>query len=95
MVFTGLTSSTQLYKSVKFPLDSHVAKPQAQELLHAAEELYFFHRYGEAVEFIRLVFSEKGRPEGLDEDVKTQLRSYEAKCLEKASVAAGKVEDAV
>ncbi|KAL2152635.1 hypothetical protein VTH82DRAFT_5819 [Thermothelomyces myriococcoides] len=35
--------------------DEPLPKPAAQELLHAAEELYFFRRYAEAASFLRRV----------------------------------------
>jgi len=61
------------------------SKPETQELLHAAEELYFFRRYDEAVRFVQRVFSEEeGNGEArLDADTKRLLRYYEAKSKER------------
>ncbi|KAK4033962.1 hypothetical protein C8A01DRAFT_39571 [Parachaetomium inaequale] len=38
-------------------------KPAAQELLHAAEELYFFRRYADAATFLRQVLADLGEDE--------------------------------
>ena len=58
-----------------------VNKPEAQQLLHAVEELYFFRRYNEAVQFLQRVFSEEGKGEVyLDEEVQKLLRHYESRC---------------
>lgn len=65
-----------------------VPKQEAQELLHAVEELYFYRRYDEAVAFVgRVLEGRDGDGDGvallLDGDVRDVLRSYEAKCLVK------------
>ncbi len=56
-------------------------KSEAQQILHAVEELYFFRRYDEAVWFMGRVSD--GLENGLPEDVRDLLRVYEAKCREK------------
>ncbi|KAK0627022.1 hypothetical protein B0T14DRAFT_425051 [Immersiella caudata] len=69
----------EIRSTVTFPVGT--SKPEAQEILHAAEELYFFRRYEEAVKFVERVFSEgdgKGE-ENLDGDTKRLLRHYEWK----------------
>lgn len=58
-----------------------VSKPEAQELLHAVEELYFYRRYEEAAAFVRKVFEGEGGASGLDGEVAEILRGYEKKCL--------------
>jgi hypothetical protein len=78
----------QIWKAVKLPLATDVLKTQAQELLHAVEELYFFRRYGEAVEFIRKLLGEEGNGGRVDAATTELLRHYESKCLEKVKEAA-------
>ncbi|KAL1875927.1 hypothetical protein VTK73DRAFT_9711 [Phialemonium thermophilum] len=73
----------EIFKVVKFPLSEMVSKAEAQELLHAVEELYFFRRYDDAMEFVQLIFSETGRPAGLDDETKELLRYYETRCHQK------------
>lgn len=75
----------QIWKTIRLPLGSSLAKSQVQQVLHAVEELYFFRRYDDAVSFVRSVLSEEGDPEGgLDDEAKELLRYYEVKCMEKA-----------
>jgi hypothetical protein len=47
------------------------------------EELYFFRRYDEAVEFVRKIFSEEGNGSIADGATTDLLKLYESKCLEK------------
>ncbi|KAK0651569.1 hypothetical protein B0T16DRAFT_404188 [Cercophora newfieldiana] len=81
----------EIWSTITFPVGK--TKPEAQELLHAAEELYFFRRYQEAVRFVERVFSEEeGQGEAvLDEDTKKLLRVYEARA--RTRVAASGVVD--
>lgn len=58
-----------------------VDKPEAQELLHAVEELYFYRRFAEALAFVGRVFEGEGGARGLDGEVGEVLRGYETKCL--------------
>lgn len=77
----------QIWKTVSLPLGPSVSKPQAQELLHAVEELYFFRRYGDAAAFIRSVLDEQqGTSNGLDEETRNLLTYYETKCKAKAKL---------
>ncbi|KAK7746304.1 hypothetical protein SLS53_002263 [Cytospora paraplurivora] len=57
-----------------------LTKQEAQELLHAVEELYFYRRYEEAVAFVGRVFEGVGAGEGLERDVRDLLKTYEKKC---------------
>lgn len=50
-----------------------------QELLHAVEELYFFRRYTEAIDFTAQVLQGESRA-ALDSDSVQLLEKYEAKC---------------
>lgn len=46
--------------------------------MHAVEELYYFKRFREGVDFVRKVLDHS--VDGLDEDTKTTLEYYAAKC---------------
>ncbi|ORY68996.1 uncharacterized protein BCR38DRAFT_425008 [Pseudomassariella vexata] len=82
----------EIWKTVELPLDgdgAKIAKPQAQALLHAVEELYFFRRYEEAAKFVGRVLGgdgKSGSDDGLDEDTRKLLRHYETKCAEKVRI---------
>lgn len=79
-----LTFYEQIWKSVQVPLGQRkLSKQEAQEVLHAVEELYFYRRFGEAVTFIGRVFEGEGGAAGLEGDVKDLLRLYESKCMRK------------
>ena len=64
--------------------NAKASKPETQEILHAVEELYFFKRYDEAVEFVEGVL--KSGQGWLDEEMRTLLRYYEGRCRAKAAV---------
>ncbi len=73
---------------IKVPLVPPLHKLEAQDIVHAVEELYFFARYDEAVRFTRKVLDEQ-RDEGtggLDQETRDLLRVYEARCLDKIGV---------
>ncbi|KAI0885880.1 uncharacterized protein GGS22DRAFT_162199 [Annulohypoxylon maeteangense] len=81
----------EIWKTIKLPLGSErVPKPEAQALLHAVEELYFFRRYDEGAQFVKTALgksgddSNEGMAPGLDDDTMKLLRYYERKCDEKA-----------
>lgn len=64
-----------------------MSKPEAQDLAHAVEELYFLRRFDEAVAFIERVMA-PGTGEGetrLDAGTKQLLRRYEGRCRERLS----------
>ncbi|KAK4451867.1 hypothetical protein QBC34DRAFT_399766 [Podospora aff. communis PSN243] len=73
----------EIWSTITFPIGT--SKPEAQEVLHAAEELYFFRRYEEAVRFVERVFSgSDGKGEhSLDEDTKRLLKYYAEKAWER------------
>lgn len=75
----------QIWKSAKLPPSGpqKLPKQEAQELLHAVEELFFFKRYDQAVAFVRKVCDGEGNREGLDGDIRDLLITYEKKCLGK------------
>ncbi|KAI0836690.1 hypothetical protein F5Y06DRAFT_100990 [Hypoxylon sp. FL0890] len=82
----------EIWKTIKLPLGpGRIPKPEAQALLHAVEELYFFRRYADGAQFVREVLG-RGISEGhdeapaLDSDTRELLRYYERKCNEKAEL---------
>ena len=78
----------EIWKTIKLPLGrAAVPKLEAQDLLHAAEELYFYERYAEAAAFVRDVLA--GDPAGLDDDTKAMLALYRGRCLQKAGLSGG------
>lgn len=56
------------------------SKPELQNVFHAVEELYFFHRFEEALDFLGRVLE---GPEGLGDEAKGALERYERKCRDK------------
>ncbi|KXX77703.1 hypothetical protein MMYC01_203155 [Madurella mycetomatis] len=76
-----------IHNTISLPLipsPEPLPKPSAQELLHAAEELYFFRRYREAATFVDGVFDGSGTGEArLDGETKRLLRYYRGRCLER------------
>lgn len=67
------------------PSAQPLPKPSAQDLLHAAEELYFFRRYAEAASFVTRVLDDKdGAGEArVDGETKRLLRYYRGRCEER------------
>ncbi|KAI8633567.1 hypothetical protein F5Y19DRAFT_245499 [Xylariaceae sp. FL1651] len=74
----------EIWKTVQLPLGPRVSKPEAQTLLHAVEELYFFRRFSEGAQFAQSVLNDDAGASKLDEDTMKTLRYYERKCVEKA-----------
>ncbi|KAI1105312.1 hypothetical protein F4804DRAFT_139149 [Jackrogersella minutella] len=79
----------EIWKTIKLPLGSErIPKPEAQALLHAVEELYFFRRYAEGARFVKMALGGNDNDDdvapGLDNDTRKLLRYYEGKCKEKA-----------
>ncbi|KAI2466419.1 hypothetical protein F4781DRAFT_405745 [Annulohypoxylon bovei var. microspora] len=80
----------EIWKTIKLPLGSEqILKADAQSLLHAVEELYFFKRYAEGAQFVKTVLgngndSDENMMSGLDDDTRKLLRYYESKCNQKA-----------
>ncbi|OAR00497.1 hypothetical protein LLEC1_00820 [Akanthomyces lecanii] len=68
-----------IHQHVKLPLKPSASKMDIQEMLHAVEELYFFRRYGEAIDFTAQVLQGESRA-ALDSDSVQLLEKYEAKC---------------
>lgn len=57
-----------------------------QEVLHAVEELYYFRRYHDAIEFTAKILNGESR-EVLDAESLQLLEKYDTKCKEKAKTA--------
>jgi hypothetical protein len=82
--YAAKVENGDLYKSVALPLPPDANKHHSQELLHAVEELYFFRRFSEAVDFVQTVLD--AEPEtggGLDNDTKATLVGYQQKCQQR------------
>ncbi|KAI0896437.1 hypothetical protein F4806DRAFT_464528 [Annulohypoxylon nitens] len=79
----------EIWKTIKLPLGSErIPKPEAQALLHAVEELYFFRRYAEGAQFVKALLGASNDSDGdvaprLDNDTRNLLQYYERKCVEK------------
>ncbi|KAI0907612.1 hypothetical protein F4823DRAFT_548514 [Ustulina deusta] len=73
----------EIWKTVQLPLGPQVSKPEAQTLLHAVEELYFFRRFSEGARFARSVIDDDAGAGKLDEDTVKTLLYYERKCSDK------------
>lgn len=58
-------------------------KLHVQEVIHAAEELYFFRRYQEVVDLVLRVLALEGDKGGLDEEARQLLSMYQSRCREK------------
>lgn len=71
----------QIYKSIQLPLSAGANKQHVQEVIHAAEELYFFRRYEECISFLEQVL--EGSKEGLGKDAVTTLERYLGRCKER------------
>ncbi|KAI0179524.1 hypothetical protein GGR52DRAFT_570405 [Hypoxylon sp. FL1284] len=78
----------EIWKTIKLPLGTgRISKPDAQALLHAVEELYFFRRYAEGARFVRAVLGESNGSSsapGLDDDTGKLLRYYEKRCNDRS-----------
>lgn len=71
----------QIWKTATLPLEGSASKPQAQQLLHAIEELYFFRRFDEGARFARRVLDTSSA--ALDDEHRSVVALYEEKCLNK------------
>ncbi|KAK7906491.1 hypothetical protein PG985_016228 [Apiospora marii] len=80
-----------IWKTIKLPLARQPSKFEAQALLHAVEELYFFRRFEEGADFARkaLLGEEEAGSEAklLDTDTRRLLKHYESRCRERSAAA--------
>ncbi|KZF25663.1 hypothetical protein L228DRAFT_259057 [Xylona heveae TC161] len=65
----------EIWRSIKLPLSTSLNKPEGQKLLHAVEELYYFRRFNEAIQFI-----DRAQPQLAGEDIKAAMARYKEKC---------------
>ncbi|POR37241.1 Uncharacterized protein TPAR_02555 [Tolypocladium paradoxum] len=79
---TTQSHTVQIYKSIKLPLGPGANKQHLQEVVHAVEELYFFRRYREALDFLATVQND-GSAKAFDNDTRKLLEVYEKKCRQK------------
>ncbi|KAK3307952.1 uncharacterized protein B0T15DRAFT_523110 [Chaetomium strumarium] len=95
-----------IYKTIQLPTSpspssssssgAQLSKPEAQALLHATEELYFFRRYAEAAAFLQEVFAatdvvaaaegeDKAEQRLIDGETAWLLQDYQRRCLARLS----------
>ncbi|KND86341.1 hypothetical protein TOPH_09031 [Tolypocladium ophioglossoides CBS 100239] len=72
----------KIYKSIKLPLGPGANKQHLQEVVHAVEELYFFRRYQEALDFLATVQNDESA-KAFDNDTRKLLDTYGENCLQK------------
>ncbi|KAK3996732.1 hypothetical protein QBC44DRAFT_257607 [Cladorrhinum sp. PSN332] len=73
----------EIWSTIPLPLATKLSKPDAQELLHAVEELYFFKRFNEAAQFLSKVFNDGKGEECIDQETRGLLKVYEGRCRAK------------
>ncbi|KAH7255453.1 uncharacterized protein BKA55DRAFT_688469 [Fusarium redolens] len=69
-----------IYQKVKLPLGPDATKMDIQEVIHAVEEHYFFHRYREAEQLAGDALRDG---KGLDRDSRQLLETYKDRCHKK------------
>ncbi|KAH7164715.1 hypothetical protein DER46DRAFT_661844 [Fusarium sp. MPI-SDFR-AT-0072] len=69
-----------IYQKVKLPLGPDATKMDIQEVIHAVEEHYFFHRYREAEQLAGDALKDG---QGLDCDSRQLLETYKDRCHKK------------
>ncbi|PNY29940.1 Uncharacterized protein TCAP_00149 [Tolypocladium capitatum] len=75
--------ASRLSSHFKRHTNSHRASKQdLQEVVHAVEELYFFRRYREALDFLATV-QHDGSANAFDNDTRKLLDTYGKHCLQK------------
>ena len=52
----------QIFKTISLPLPPGAGKMALQQVVHAIEELYYFRRYQEALDFIKTLHDDVGGP---------------------------------
>ncbi|KAJ6780611.1 hypothetical protein PWT90_03495 [Aphanocladium album] len=84
--YVSKVQNGDIYKHIQLPLPSSASKMDIQEVLHAVEELYFFRRYQEAVDFSGEILQGDSRGV-LDAESLQLLEKYEVKCKAKLAQA--------
>ncbi|QYS97573.1 hypothetical protein H0G86_004800 [Trichoderma simmonsii] len=72
-----------IYQTLTLPLGPDANKQHVQEVIHAAEELYFFRRYQQVVDLVSKVLDLEGDKGGLDEESRELLIMYQSRCRQK------------
>ncbi|KAL6702280.1 hypothetical protein J3F84DRAFT_28778 [Trichoderma pleuroticola] len=72
-----------IYQTLTLPLGPDANKQHVQEVIHAAEELYFFRRYQQVVDLVSKVLHLEGDKGGLDEESRELLSMYQSRCRQK------------
>ncbi|KAI1350317.1 hypothetical protein F5Y01DRAFT_286472 [Xylaria sp. FL0043] len=70
----------EIWKTIQLPLSPQVSKSEAQTLLHAVEELYFFQRFTEGARLAQSIIDDDAGAGKLDGDTLRTLLYYERKC---------------
>ncbi|KAF3073323.1 hypothetical protein CFAM422_004297 [Trichoderma lentiforme] len=70
-------------QTLSLPLGPDANKQHVQEVIHAAEELYFFRRYQQVVNLVSKVLDLEGDKGGLDEESRELLTMYQSRCRQK------------
>ncbi|RKU49404.1 hypothetical protein DL546_005604 [Coniochaeta pulveracea] len=82
-VYKAKIENGEIWQTIDLPLKETVSKPLGQELLHAVEELYFFRRYSEALDFVGKVLEEEENASRLDNDSRELLGYYQRRCADR------------
>lgn len=72
-----------IYQTLILPLGPDANKQHVQEVIHAAEELYFFRRYQQVVDLVSKVLDLERDKGGLDEESRELLSMYQSRCRQK------------
>ncbi|KAK1247495.1 hypothetical protein MKX07_002404 [Trichoderma sp. CBMAI-0711] len=73
-----------IYETISLPLAPDANKQHVQEVIHAAEELYFFRRYQDVIDLVSRVLALEGDKGGLDDESKQLLSMYQSRCRQKS-----------
>lgn len=73
----------QIHGTIQLPLAPDANKQHVQEVIHAAEELYFFRRYQHVIDLVSKVLALEGDNGGLDDESKQLLSMYQSRCRQK------------
>ncbi|KAL7814462.1 hypothetical protein V8C26DRAFT_403878 [Trichoderma gracile] len=73
----------KIHETISLPLPPHANKQHIQEVIHAAEELYFFRRYQDVIDLVSRVLALEGDKGGLDDESKQLLSMYQSRCRQK------------
>ncbi|KAL7933266.1 hypothetical protein V8C35DRAFT_281088 [Trichoderma chlorosporum] len=72
-----------IYQTLTLPLGPDANKQHVQEVIHAAEELYFFRRYQQVIDLVSKVLTLEGDKGGLDDESRELLSTYQSRCRQK------------